>query len=73
MKPGDFEGLRVFLSVRQQKVAPVTTTLKRINLMTENKLCSFCISKKTCKKPEPAKENNCKDYMLKTDREYDHK
>jgi hypothetical protein len=37
--------------------------------MLENKLCSFCISKEWCKKPETERKNNCKDYMLKTESE----
>jgi hypothetical protein len=45
------------------------TTLKRNRGMLENKLCSFCISKEWCKKPETERKNNCKDYMLKTESE----
>lgn len=43
--------------------------LKRNNRMTKSKLCSFCISKETCKKPEAERENNCEDYMLRTNSE----
>jgi RNA recognition motif-containing protein len=45
------------------------TTLKRNRAMLESKLCSFCISKETCKKPETERDNNCSDYMLKTESE----
>lgn len=45
------------------------TRLKRNSVMLESKLCSFCISKETCKKPETERDNNCKDYMLKIENE----
>jgi hypothetical protein len=45
------------------------TKLKRNRGMQKSKLCSFCISKATCKKPEAERENNCKDYMHKKESE----
>ncbi len=48
------------------------TVLKRNCGMPKTKLCSFCISKGTCKKPEAEREDNCKDYMLKIESENQH-
>jgi hypothetical protein len=41
------------------------TVLKHKSKIPDTELCSFCISKGTCKKPEADRENDCKDYMLK--------
>lgn len=48
------------------------TILKRNRGMPKSKICSFCISKETCKKPETERKNNCKDYMLKIESENEH-
>ena len=45
------------------------TVLKQKSKIPDTKLCSFCISKGTCKKPEAERVNNCKDYMLKIESE----
>lgn len=45
------------------------TVLKRKNGMPKPKLCSFCIAKGTCNKPEAERESDCKGYMLKTESE----
>ncbi len=43
--------------------------LKRSKLMPKSKLCSFCISKETCNKPEAERDKSCKEYMLRTNSE----
>jgi hypothetical protein len=43
--------------------------LKHKSKIPDTELCSFCISKGTCKKPEAERVNNCKDYMLKIESE----
>lgn len=40
--------------------------------MAESTLCSFCISKETCTKPEAERKLNCKDYLFKTESENEH-
>lgn len=45
------------------------TVFKRNNRMAKSKPCSFCISKKTCNKPEAERQDNCRDYMLQIESE----